>query len=108
MRDYRGTPAKKVAVVEKYRKMYDWDPVTVIEAKMKERVSEMKQEGLSNRDIIKVFENDPFVKIKDILRNFQIIEDPNAPILDKVIAKQKILTGREAFPNQDKLPRTEE
>ena len=30
MKEYKGSTSKKIAVVEKYRKKYDWDPVVFL------------------------------------------------------------------------------
>ena len=64
LKEYKGSASKKIAAVEKYRKLYSWDPILLISNEAKKRVLDMKQNGRSNKDIMKVFEDDPFVKAK--------------------------------------------
>ena len=62
-----------MAVVEKYRKLYSWDPVEVIENEAKERILQMKENGFKNKDIVKVFEREPFVQVDKLLNYFNIL-----------------------------------
>ena len=50
--------------MEKYRKLYEWDPVEMVNNQAKTRVAELKNEGRSDKEIFKIYEDDPFVKIK--------------------------------------------
>ena len=71
--EYKGKKEKKMAVVEKYRKLYSWDPVEVIENEAKERILQMKENGFKNKDIVKVFEREPFVQVDKLLNYFNIL-----------------------------------
>ena len=68
----------------------------------------MKSNGFKNKEIIKVFENEPFVDIQKLITYFKILEDPKANPIEKVKAKEILITGRDPFSGQDFIPTTEE
>jgi hypothetical protein len=59
---YKGSTEKKMKLVEKYHGKYSWDPVKAIRKHILNDIMSMRNEGRSDKDIIKVFGTDPYAK----------------------------------------------
>lgn len=75
---YRGSPKNKIAVVQDYQNKYSWDPVKLLHQKAKNDYLTFKMQGRSDRDILNMFKDDPFIKISQIAREFSLMEKAKA------------------------------
>lgn len=65
---YRGSPKTKIAVVNEYKNKYNWDPVKVLQQKIKNDYLTLRTKGRSETDIAKMFHDDPFINIAAIAK----------------------------------------
>ena len=66
----------------------------------------MKKDGRSNKEILRVYEDDPFVKCKQILKQYEVIEDETANPAARLKAMYR-LRGESPKEVMD-LPETQE
>lgn len=68
IRNYKGSTERKIKLVEKYHGKHSWDPVKIVRKHLLSDIMGMRSEGRSDKDIIKVFGTDPYVKVERILK----------------------------------------
>lgn len=71
LKQYKGSPDKKIKLVEKYRGKYSWDPEKIIKKHIVDEIIRMKKEGRPDKDIIKAFVSDPYAKAERTLKLLQ-------------------------------------
>jgi hypothetical protein len=108
VKEYHGAKNgyEKMKIVEKYRGLYSWDPVMIIVNEAQEKIMKMKNEGKNSEEICRLYENDPFVKVGEILELIGIVKDKKANKIQKSKAASKLLTGQS--DENIKLPENEE
>ena len=70
---YRGSSKHKIDVVRSFQNKYSWDPITILREKAKNNFIELRSQGRSERDIINMFQDDPFIKIASIAKQYRIL-----------------------------------
>ena len=73
--------------MKEFRDKYDWDPVQVLEDKVKDDFFALRMQGRSDRDIQIMFKDDPFIKIGAIMKQVRKIDEANQEKDDLALKK---------------------
>ena len=71
---YKGSAKHKTEVLRSYQNKYSWDPIKILREKAKNNFASLRSQGKSEKDIIKMFQDDPFIGITSIAKQYRMIE----------------------------------
>lgn len=97
---------EKIQIVEKYKTKYQWDPAEYVIKEAKQKMTRLRGEGRKNKEIVVMFEDDPYVKANKILALMDQLDDKKANPVSQMKARRQLILGDKNV--ELKLPQTKE